>query len=203
MSPSKSRRRRPQKKKSNKKIILLAAFLAVIGLITIVVAFSGGHNSGATNEPVKVQLETSMGNIVIEMRDETPITSGNFENLTRLGLYDGTLFHRVVEGFVIQGGQLNTSVPTIPSEVIQGNNSNDRGTVAMALSGNPPDTNSATSQFFINLADNNDLDSDFTVFGRVVEGMDVVDQISQVETTGEPYNQPLEDVIVITATIVD
>jgi peptidylprolyl isomerase len=201
MSSSRSHRYRPQKKKSNKKLVTLIGFLAVVGGLIIVVAAinSGGNNS----VPVKVQLETSMGNIVIQLRDETPITSENFENLVQQGAYDGTIFHRVVAGFVIQGGQLNSIAYTIPSEVIPGKNRNDRGTVAMALVGSPPDRDSATSQFFINLEDNNDLDSDFTVFGQVIEGMDVVDAIGEVATDGEPFNQPLEDVTVITAQIIN
>lgn len=200
MSSSKSRRGRPQKKKSHKKLVLFIGFLIIIGLVVGVVAFIGrGNDSGA----VKVRLETSLGDIVIELREDTPITSGNFEYLVQQGLYHGTIFHRVVDGFVIQGGQVNSSVPTIPSEIIQDNNSNDRSTVAMALVGNPPNKNSATSQFFINLVDNNELDPNFTVFGRVIEGMDVVDEIGKVETDGEPFNRPLEDVTVITATIVE
>jgi peptidylprolyl isomerase len=202
MSLTRSRRRRPQKKKSHKKLILVVAFLVIIVLIVGVVILIEGIG-GNDSRPVKVLLETNMGDIVIELRDNTPITSGNFMNLVQQGAYDGTLFHRVVAGFVIQGGQIDSSVPTIPTEVILGSNSNDRSTVAMALVGNPPDPDSATSQFFINLADNNDLDSDFTVFGKVIEGMEVVDQIGEVETDGDPYNQPLEDVIVNTATIVD
>ena len=197
MSSSRSRRRRPRKKKSNKKVILIVGFLAVVAVVTIVVASMGGTTDSGPS--VKVRLQTSMGNIVIELRDDMPITTENFKNLVDEGMYDGTIFHRVVNDFVIQGGQVNASVPSIPNEVIPGNNSNDRGTVAMALVDNDP--NSASSQFYINLEDNNDLDSLYAVFGRVIEGMDVVDEIGEVETDGEPFNKPLENVRVYVATI--
>src|SRR4030067_1292391 len=88
----------------------------------------------------KVLLQTSMGNIVIELRDDKPITSGNFKNLVQQGLYDGTIFHRVVEGFMIQGGQVNASVASIPDE-IGSNNTNVKGTIAVANGG----ANTATS----------------------------------------------------------
>ncbi len=198
MSPSKSRRRRPLKRKSNtKKIILIVGFLAVVAATIGVVASMIGTNN---SEPMKVRLVTNVpGDIVIELRDDMPITTGNFKKLVEAGIYDGTIFHRVVDGFVIQGGQVNSSVPSIPSEVIPGNNRNNRGTVAMALVGDPPDPDSASGQFFINLADNNNLDSNFAVFGKVVEGMDVVDEIAKVET--DENDKPIYDVRIIVAVL--
>jgi len=208
MSPSKSRRRRPRKKKSNKKIILIVGFLAVVAVIIVVASLSGTNKS----EPVKVQLMTNMGNIVIELRDDMPITTDNFKKLVQEGVYDNTIFHRVIDGFMIQGGdpmgtgQGDPSIPTIQDE-FSDDNRNLRGTIAMAkqadLTTGQVVPDSASSQFFINLVDNNGLDSNFAVFGNVIEGMDVVDRIAEVETDGEPYNRPLEDVTLIKAQLVD
>jgi peptidylprolyl isomerase len=155
-----------------------------------------------------VLLVTSMGNITIELYDDMPITMGNFKNLVRTGAYDGTIFHRVAPGFVIQGGDVTPkgiTVPTIPDE-LPNKHSNVRGTVAMAKTNQP---NSATSQFFINLNDTNaaSLDSNYSVFGRVVAGMNVVDDISKVEiipTDPQKPNdgKPKQDVTLIEARII-
>ena len=122
-----------------------------------------------------------MGNITIQLRDDKPITSGNFKSIVERGLYDNTIFHRVIAGFMIQGGGItSTSIPAIADE-IGSNNRNVRGTIAMAKTDEP---NSATSQFFINVADNGPnavdqagtkFDSVYTEFGTVIQGMDVVD----------------------------
>ena len=151
-----------------------------------------------------VTLTTSMGTIVIGLFDDMPITAGNFENLTQLGYYDGTIFHRVYYGFVIQGGDLSGKgiiVPTIPDE-LPNKHSNVRGSVAMAKTYLP---DSATSQFFINLNDTNTfLDSNYSVFGEVIQGMDVVDAIGHVPINPtDPQNpnegKPKQDVTVLTA----
>src|SRR4030067_1315536 len=97
----------------------------------------------------KVLLQTSMGNIIIELRDDKPITSGNFKNLVTQGLYDGTIFHRVSD-YLIQGGKITRKVSNITDE-IGSNNTNSKGTIPMAQSALP---NSATSEFFINVVDN-------------------------------------------------
>jgi len=146
-----------------------------------------------------VRLETSMGNIVIALNPDMPVTTGNFEQLVKSGYYDGVIFHRVISGFMIQGGDptgTGRGGPgyTIPDEFTNANK-NNRGTVAMANSG----PNTAGSQFFINLVNNNYLDGKHPVFGTVVEGMDVVDAIGKVETSGKPYNRPLKDVVIIKA----
>jgi peptidylprolyl isomerase len=146
--------------------------------------------------PVKVLLVTTMGNITIELYDDMPITSGNFRNLTEHEIYDGTIFHRVVHNFVIQGGDASVkgiSVPTIPDE-LPNKHSNIRGSVAMAKTSEP---NSATSQFYISLKDNVRLDSNYSVFGKVITGMDVVDAIGN--TTTDTNDKPLQDVTVIRA----
>ena len=138
----------------------------------------------------RVVLHTTMGDITIRLYDDMPVTAGNFEKLVRSGFYDGTLFHRVIDGFMIQGGDptgTGTGGPgyTIPDEFVKGH-SNVRGTVAMANTGRP---NTGGSQFFINLVDNTYLDWDdprtpsaHPVFGEVVGGMDVVDRIGKVKT---------------------
>jgi cyclophilin family peptidyl-prolyl cis-trans isomerase len=151
-----------------------------------------------------VTLNTTMGVIVIGLFDDMPITSNNFKNLTSLGLYDGTIFHRVVYNFVIQGGDIYDEkgivIPTIPDE-LPNKHSNIRGSVAMAKTSLP---NSATSQFFINVADNTFLDNNtsnggYSVFGQVIQGMDVVDNISNVTT--DSNQRPLQDVTILKATL--
>jgi len=130
----------------------------------------------------RVMLRTSMGNITIELFNDMPITSRNFKNLTWIRVYDGTIFHRIVPNFVIQGGdptgtgQGDPRIANIPDELPNKHN-NVRGSVAMAKTELP---NSASSQFFVNLVDNTaSLDANFSVFGRVIGGMDVVDLIGK------------------------
>ncbi len=160
----------------------------------LVLALTASCNEEASEEPggtsimtKRVELQTTMGEIVIELEEEAaPITVENFIRYVGEGFYDGIIFHRVVKGFVIQGGGFAVDMnkkPTHPAVVNEFKLSNVRGTVAMAKLGGDPD--SATSQFFINLVDNTRLDSTnggFTVFGRVIEGMDVVDSIGAVKT---------------------
>lgn len=156
-----------------------------------------------------VTIETNYGNFIVELDQEgTPETCSNFLEYARNGFYDGTIFHRVIEGFVIQGGgfdldllQKETNSP-VENEAHTGGK-NLRGTLAMARTSNP---HSATSQFFINLRDNNFLDHTsqdvegwgYCVFGKVVEGMDVIDKIGAVETTTRERHQdvPKENVII-------
>ena len=136
-----------------------------------------------------VKLETTMGEIVIEMNEEAaPGTVKNFLGYVESGFYDGVIFHRVIPGFMIQGGGFTAEmVRKEPGAPIKNEfkESNLRGTIAMAKLGGNPD--SATCQFFINLVDNGgNLDKQnggFTVFGKVTEGMDVVDKIALVKTT--------------------
>ncbi len=147
----------------------------------------------------RVRLETNMGVIVIELYpDKAPKTVANFLEYVRSGFYNGTIFHRVVPSFVVQGGGFDTNFrqkPTRgPVENEAGNGlSNLRGTVAMARTA---EVHSATSQFFINLKDNTFLDHrdttprgyGYCVFGKVVEGMDVVDAIAAIPTgPGGPF----------------
>jgi peptidylprolyl isomerase len=177
--------------------MLVALFLIVVVVVVAFFSF-GGNGTGAD----RVLLRTSMGDVVVELYDYRPLTTENFRNLVQQGVYDGTVFHRVIDGFMIQGGdptgtgQGDPSIPAILDE-LTGNNRNDRGTIAMANKG--PDTGS--SQFFINLVNNNHLDDKHSVFGRVLEGMDVVDSIGKVQTGDD--DRPLEDVALITAELMD
>ena len=144
------------------------------------------------------------------MRDDKPITTANFINLVKQGKYDGTVFHRIMVGFMIQGGGVSGSVSTISDE-IGSNNRNLPYTIAMANTGQP---NSATSQFFINLVDNgnNDVpggkfDQFYAVFGTVISGRNIVDAIANVPVTENPYrlgeySVPVSTVTLIKATIV-
>ncbi len=151
---------------------------------------------------VRVLLRTNMGNIVIELYDDMPITTGNFKKLIQQGVYDGTIFHRIIDGFMIQGGDPtgtgygDPAIPTIPDEFTD-HNRNDRGTIAMANAG----PNTGSSQFYINLVDNNRLDLKHPVFGKVIEGMDVVDNIAKADT--DENDRPLQEVRIIKAELVD
>jgi peptidyl-prolyl cis-trans isomerase A (cyclophilin A) len=156
-----------------------------------------------------VKLTTSMGDIVVELdAQKAPKTVANFVQYVKAGHYNGTVFHRVIDGFMVQGGGMNADMsekPTrapIPLEAGNGL-SNARGTLAMART-NVPD--SATAQFFINLVDNQRLDSyggGYAVFGKVVEGMDVVDKIRSVPVAskGMHQNVPVTPVVIKQATL--
>ncbi|WP_428982335.1 peptidylprolyl isomerase [Parathalassolituus penaei] len=152
-------------------------------------------------EPVLVRLETNMGNIDLSLdRDKAPVSVDNFLTYVKSDQYNQTLFHRVIAGFMIQGGGYDTNMrqkatlPPIKNEADNGL-SNLRGTIAMARTSNP---NSATSQFFINVVDNRFLDHGtrdfgYAVFGKVTSGMDVVDAIAGVQT--RPGDQPVKPVV--------
>ncbi len=154
----------------------------------------------AENNPV-VRMQTSMGDIVLELDSEkAPKTVANFLRYVEAGFYDGTTFHRVIEGFMIQGGGFTpdyTKKSTRDPVANEADNGlkNDRGTIAMARTSDP---HSATAQFFINVVDNKVLNHSgptrrgwgYAVFGRVTEGMDVVDKIRRVKTgAGGPFRQ--------------
>jgi peptidylprolyl isomerase len=126
-----------------------------------------------------------------------PVTAGNFESLIKKGYYDGVIFHRVIDGFMIQGGDPTGTGRGGPGYTIKdeftSHNKNNRGTISMANAG----PNTGGSQFFINLIDNNFLDSKHPVFGTVVEGMDVVDTIGKTKTG--PGDRPLQNVTIVRA----
>jgi peptidyl-prolyl cis-trans isomerase B (cyclophilin B) len=161
----------------------------------------------------KVQFETSLGTLVIETFPEaSPLTVENFLDYVRSGFYDGTVFHRVIPGFVVQGGgmepgmnQKKTKAP-VKNEAA-GGPKNLRGSLSMARTSDP---HSATSQFFINLVDNRSLDAGgpagagYCVFGKVVEGMEVVDAMAKVRTGrhGPHSDVPTEDIVLVKAVVV-
>jgi peptidylprolyl isomerase len=144
-----------------------------------------------------VRLETNMGTIVIALAPDMPITAGNFETLVQKGYYNGVIFHRVISGFMLQGGDPTGTGRGGPGYVIKDEfspgNQNNRGTISMANAG----PNTGGSQFFINLVDNNFLDGKHPVFGKVVEGMDVVDKIGKTKTGRE--DRPLKDIVIVKA----
>jgi peptidylprolyl isomerase len=209
MSSRRSSKRKTFKSKSrtSRKLLLAIGLLTIVTVAVVVFYVFGLNGSNSSNSPSgnKVLLQTTMGNITIQLRDDRPITTSNFKNLVQKGVYDGTTFHRVIADFMIQGGMnTSTSVATIPDE-IGNDNHNIIGTVAMAKTSQP---NSATSQFFINVADNSKIvypdgttfDGTYTVFGTVTSGMDVVNAISQVAT--DSNDKPLTDVTLIKAEII-
>jgi peptidylprolyl isomerase len=155
----------------------------------------------AENQDTRVKLETNKGNIVIKLYKEMPITSGNFEKLVRAGFYNGVIFHRIIDGFMIQGGDPTGTGMGGPGYKIRDEftdtdlDKNIRGTISMANAG----PNTGGSQFFINLANNNFLDGKHPVFGKVVEGMDVVEKIGKSKTNAQ--DRPLEEVRIIKATV--
>lgn len=172
----------------------------IIALVILVLAV-GAYMMVKKSEKTKVLLETSMGNIVVELRADQPITAGNFKSLVEKGTYNGVIFHRIIDGFMIQGGDPtgtgygDKSIPMIKDE-FNGIQNNLRGTLAMANAG----PNTGSSQFFINLVDNKHLNGKHPVFGAVVEGMDVVDAIAKVET--DSSGRPAENVTIISAKVI-
>ncbi len=147
----------------------------------------------------KVLLSTSMGDITIQLYDDMPVTAGNFKKLVEKGFYDGVIFHRIIDGFMIQGGDPTGTGMGGPGYAIKDEftrkNRNDRGTISMANAG----PNTGGSQFFINLVNNNYLDKAHPVFGKVIEGMDVVDKIEKVKTNTQ--DRPLTPVKIIKAIV--
>ena len=178
-----------------KSITYLVASILLLALAVAVVAMAEEEGSST-----KVLLKTSMGNITLELYDDMPITTGNFKSLVEKGFYDGVIFHRVIDGFMIQGGDPEGTGMGGPGYAIQDeftdHNKNDRGTIAMANSG----PNTGGSQFFINLVNNDFLDNLHPAFGNVIEGMDVVDAIGKVQTDGN--DRPLTEVKIIEAKII-
>lgn len=163
-----------------------------------------------------ILLHTNYGDIAIKLDTEnTPKTSENFINYAKSGFYDGTIFHRVIKGFMIQGGGFNQGMTQKPTQNPIQNESpkaqkNKTGTIAMARTSDP---HSASAQFFINVSDNHFLDFKskeddgwgYCVFGEVVDGIDVVKKISLVQTTSRAGHAdvPIEDVIIQSVEMVD
>lgn len=178
----------------NKTIVFLTVVLVLVIILAGIFM--------ATNKATKVMLETTKGDIVIELYKDMPITAGNFEKLVSQGFYDGVIFHRVINGFMIQGGDPTGTGGGGPEYNIEDEfsdnderNMNKKFTIAMANAG----PNTGGSQFFINLNYNEHLDMKHPVFGKVIDGMDVVEAIGKVETNSN--DKPLEDIKIIRASI--
>ena len=173
------------------------------------------HDNQKTKEMKLIKLSTNMGDITIELfQDKAPETVANFLKYTNEGKLNGTIFHRVIPNFMIQGGghlqdmsQIVTYDPVINES--SNNISNKKGTIAMARTSSP---NSATSQFFINLRDNEFLDRSnsadgygYCVFGQVTDGIEIVEQIGAVSTgnNGGHSDVPIENVIINEVTVIE
>lgn len=148
----------------------------------------------------KVVMQTTMGEIKIELFNDMPVTAGNFAKLVSEGFYDGTICHRIISGFMIQGGDPTGTGTGGPGYKIRDeftkNNKNDKGTISMANAG----PNTGGSQFFINLVNNTHLNKAHPVFGKVVEGMDVVEKMGKVKT--DRQDRPNPEVKIIKAELV-
>jgi len=188
--------------------------LVFIATLIIMMTTPNATASEKKKKNPEITLETTKGKIVLLLdAKKAPITVSNFQEYVKSGHYDGTIFHRVIQGFMIQGGgfasdmrQKSVNAP-IKNEADNGLK-NERGTIAMART---PDPHSATAQFFINTVDNRFLDHKskdmqgwgYAVFGKVIEGMEVVDTIASVKTgiKGGHQDVPVEPVVILKATV--
>ncbi|MDH4320714.1 MAG: peptidylprolyl isomerase [Desulfobulbaceae bacterium] len=193
--------------------MLRAVLIAVMFFLPLAAHANPATPAHVVGDSPTVTFETTLGNIVIELyADKAPVTVANFRRYVRESYYDNLLFHRVISGFVIQGGGFASGMtprqPTHPAIANEAGNGllNKRGTLSMARTYL---VNSATSQFFINLSDNPALDHQgndparfgYAVFGRVVEGMDVVDKIAAKATrsVGGHQDVPAKEIMIIKA----
>jgi len=186
-------------------------FTTIAGLLYLSLAGTGAF-AGEGKNPV-VLMQTSLGDIKIELDEaKAPITVKNFLAYANSKFYDGTIFHRVIPGFMIQGGGFDKDMKQKPTNAPIKNEAanglkNDVGTIAMARTSDP---DSATAQFFINVVNNENLNrpkpdgNGYAVFGKVIAGMDVVKKIEQVATTTKmPHqNVPVDPVIIKSITVV-
>jgi len=190
------------------------ALILAVGLMAGLILAAGASARAERSHPL-VKLETSMGDITLELYpDKAPVTVANFLEYVKAGFFDGTIFHRVINGFMIQGGGLDAQMNKKPTRAPINNEAdngltNDAYTVAMARTGDP---NSATAQFFISVANNTFLNHTaktpqgwgYAVFAKVVKGKEVVDKIKAVPTTTRHSyeNVPQAPVTIIKATVV-
>jgi peptidyl-prolyl cis-trans isomerase B (cyclophilin B) len=191
-------------------------FTTTLGTLALIMTTLAANPSHGAEDAPRVLLQTSAGNITVELdRAKAPATVDNFLTYVRDGFYDGTIFHRVIKKFMLQGGGFTTDFqqkPTRPPVRNEADNGlkNLRGTIAMARTSNPQ---SATAQFFINTVDNDFLDFrdqtqtgwGYAVFGKVVEGMDTVDKIENLPTGSAgplPRDVPQTMVVIEKATVV-
>ena len=183
----------------------------IFSSITFASTTSSSTNN-ASEDNVKVLIETNLGSFTVQLNQrKAPITVKNFLDYVESGFYSKTIFHRVISGFMIQGGGFTKSMDKLPTSAPIRNEAanglhNNRGTIAMARTQNP---HSASSQFFINVANNNSLDHStrdmgYAAFGKVIEGMDVVDKIAAVRTIKRNMqkNIPLDPVVIEKITVI-
>mgnify|MGYP001571728801 FL=1 len=189
-----------------------ATFLSAVSLLLASIGVATAHSG----DKVMVEMHTSKGLITLELdAEKAPVTVANFIEYVKSGHFDGTIFHRVIPGFVIQGGGLESGMKEKPTQAPIENEAdnglkNVTGSICMARTNDP---HSATSQFFINLKDNQFLDHTekspqgwgYAVFGQVTDGMDVVEAIAAVQTGNAGFHQdvPVEDIVVEKVTITD
>ncbi len=191
-------------------------FLKVCLVFTALAVMAGMPQAQAAGEKPMVKIETSMGDITVELdAEKAPLTVANFLEYAKSGHYDGTIFHRVIDNFMIQGGGFDQNMTQKPAPKTVKNEAdnglkNDIYTIAMART---PDPHSASAQFFINTKDNDFLNFTaptpsgwgYAVFGKVVEGKDVVDAIGKVKTgkSGPHGDVPVEPIVIKTITVVE
>jgi cyclophilin family peptidyl-prolyl cis-trans isomerase len=189
--------------------------ILAVSLVLILIPVAGFAAAAERSKPL-VKLETSMGEIVLELdADKAPGTVANFLQYVKDGFYNGTIFHRVINGFMIQGGGFDAKMSQKSTQAAIKNEANNGlanapYTIAMARTQDP---HSATAQFFINVADNKMLNHrdqtmpgwGYAVFGKVIKGQEVVDKIKAVATTNQGMfqNVPVEPVTIIKAMVMD
>lgn len=196
----------------------IAACLAMSAMVSAPAAADSSTPSQGTSMSTspRVKLQTNQGDILIELNaDKAPDTVANFLNYVNSGFYDGTVFHRVINNFMIQGGGFEAGMKQKPTEAPVKNEAdnglkNNKYTLAMARTSDP---HSATAQFFINVADNDFLNFTaptsngwgYAVFGQVIEGTEIVDKIKTVRTGNKGFHQdvPVEDVVIEKATVAE
>ena len=206
--PARSRGSDPMKSILRPIIIVLSSFLLMLAIPGL--AQDAASDESASN--TQAVIHTSLGDITLELfASDAPASVENFVEYAEAGFYDGTIFHRVISHFMIQGGGMTPdmkSKPTAEPVINEASNGliNTRGTVAMARTSDP---DSATSQFFINVQNNPSLNynpssAGYTVFAKVVEGMEVVDEIRFVETSSAPpyHDVPVEPVMIDSVEII-
>lgn len=190
--------------------------MRIVCIATLIIMMTTSSTAATENKEknLGITLETTKGKIVLQLdAEKAPVTVSNFLDYVKSGHYDGTVFHRVIQGFMIQGGGFNADMRQKPVKDPIKNEAdnglkNKRGTIAMARTPNP---HSATAQFFINTIDNSFLDHKakdmngwgYAVFGKVIEGMDVVDSIASVRTgtKGGHQDVPVEPVVILKVTV--
>jgi len=205
MNRNKHSQNKSNKKQNLTKIIIIAVLILAVIAGGLAFFLNNSNDNQGDNMADTILIKTNMGDITVELnRSAAPITVTNFLTYVDEDFFNGTIFHRVIEDFMIQGGGFTPDGKQKKTKAgikleSQNGLSNVRGTIAMARTNDP---NSATAQFFINTVDNNFLDyapgnPGYAVFGKVVKGMDVVDKIRSVQTTSRPMpDWPVDPVII-------